>query len=215
MDSIWKKLCEMPLEKLPPKGDSSLPLYHVRGDCIDIPDSSLHVIQANRSALMKFAKCVLGEFLEKHNSSSPRINEKISVAWNRGRRPKIKPYMTEIIHNFEPPLTCYICKEVIDGTPDLDHVIPFSHIGGHDIWNLMPTCGVQSENTTNCNQVKSSRMPSENEVLLTEQRNEKLLLWLKSLTDDTLKKTTTNTGIANLQFAIENNELRRLWNSMK
>lgn len=215
-EAIWRKLCEMPLEKLPPKKDGYRPpLYHVEKDHIKIPSGSLQVIQANRNSLMKFAKCVLGEFLEKHNSSSPRINQKISVAWNKGSRPNLKPYMAEIIYNFEAPLNCYICKEKILGTPELDHVIPFSHIGGHDIWNLMPSCGANSDNMNNCNQVKSSRLPTDYEITLTEQRNARMLLWLKSSSSDQLGKATLKNGIGNLEFSIQNNELRRLWNSMR
>ena len=123
--------------------------------------------------------------------------------------------MAEIIYNFEAPLNCYICKEKILGTPELDHVIPFSHIGGHDIWNLMPSCGANSDNMNNCNQVKSSRLPTDYEITLTEQRNARMLLWLKSSSSDQLGKATLKNGIGNLEFSIQNNELRRLWNSMR
>jgi len=210
IDLIWDKLCEMPLAKLhtPLHTDPYKKLFHVRENSISLVHSSLDLILSNKSALSRFAICRLGEFLEKHNSSSPRINQKISIAWKRGGRPSIKSYISEILLGFHDPLSCYICGDGISGTPDWDHVIPFSHIGDNDLWNLMPTHGTNSKESRNCNQEKSDRWPTEKEIEKTERRNLQLMKWLDNCG---LSKATVRKGVDDLGYAVENNELRRLW----
>lgn len=210
-DFIWAKLCEMPLDKLPITDTHEL--YSVEDKRIVISNDSLKVIQANRKSLTTFARCRLGEFLEKFNSSSPRVNQKVKIAWEK-KRPNRPGYMSEILNAFHAELGCYICGEQISGTPDWDHVLPFSYIGGHDIWNLMPTCGPHSGNSTNCNQRKSARMPSEVEILQTEERNKSMLVWLENAHIDGVKNTSVRNAIRDLEFERSNHELRRLWNSI-
>jgi len=211
-DFIWSKLCEMPLDKLPSSSTDNL--YFVESDHIRIPEASLQVIKASRNALNTFARCRLGEFLEKYNSSSPRINEKVKIAWGGGVRPGIRSYMREILGAYHDPLNCYLCGEVIVDIPDWDHVLPFSFIGGHDLWNLMPSCGPHSGNSKNCNQQKSARMPSDSEIGSAEIRNTEMLVWLKDSSGHQLKKNSMNRGIRELEFEKGNGELRRLWKSM-
>ena len=211
-DFIWSKLCEMPLEKLPTSPNDNL--YIVEQNHIRIPEASLRVIKANRNALNTFARCRLGEFLEKYNSSSPRINEKVKIAWGGGVRPSIRSYMREILGAYHNPLHCYLCEDAIVGIPDWDHVLPFSFIGGHDLWNLMPSCGPHSGNSKNCNQKKSNRMPSDSEIDSAEMRNTRMLEWLKDSSGNQLKKNSMNRGIRELEFEKDNGELRRLWKSM-
>jgi hypothetical protein len=210
-DTIWAKLCEMPLEKLPTSEDDEL--YYVHADRIIIPESSIEVIKANRKALTTFARCRLGEFLEKFNSSSPRINQKVKIAWDK-KRPTRPGYMTEILSAFHEKLECYLCGSQIPRTPDWDHVLPFSYIGGHDIWNFMPTCGPHSGNSYNCNQKKSARMPSDEEIMRTEERNKSMLKWLGNYDDASIKNTIIRNARRDLEFERSNNELRRLWNSI-
>ena len=211
-DFIWSKLCEMPLDKLP--SSSTDVLYSVESDHISIPEASLQVIKANRSALNTFARCRLGEFLEKYNSSSPRINQKVKIAWGGGVRPSTPSYMTEILGTYHDPMSCYLCGEIIENTPDWDHVLPFSFIGGDDLWNLMPSCGPHSGNSKNCNQQKSARMPSESEIGTTEIRNTEMLEWLKDSSGHQLQKSSMDNGIKHLEFEKSTGELRRLWKSM-
>ena len=92
-------------------------------------------------------------------------------------------------------------------------MIPFSHIGGHDLWNLMPACGPNSGTGVHCNQQKSAGRPTEEQIDSTENRNQLMLSWLKSEKHDIpLRKANKLTH--ELEFAAAKEELRRLWNSM-
>tara|TARA_B100000683_G_scaffold102907_1_gene101541 strand:- start:635 stop:1528 length:894 start_codon:yes stop_codon:yes gene_type:complete len=209
-DFIWTKLREMPLKKLP---SSTTPtLYRVTADAILLPQESLATIQANKKALIKLARCILGEFLERFNSTSPRINQKVKIAWEK-KRPSLPSSYTEALNSFHVPAVCYICDSTISGTPDWDHVIPFSHIGGHDLWNLMPACGTNSETGVYCNQQKSAGRPTEEQIDATERRNQRMLSWMKSeKSANALRKA--NKLVQELEHAATKEELRRLWTSM-
>ena len=210
-DFIWAKLCEMPLKKLPQSGTDML--YSVHDAKIKIPEESLLSIQANKKSLVTFARCRLGEFLEKFNSSSPRINQKVKIAWEK-KRPSLPKYITEILKSYHSKIRCYICGNEIPGTPDWDHVIPFSHIGGHDIWNLMPACGPNSKTNSHCNQIKSARLPSQSEISETKERNEKMLKWLKESHFVSINRLNSTKALRDLEFERANNELMRLANAM-
>ena len=208
---IWHKLCEMPLRKLPQS--DSVRLYNVHETKIEIPEKSLLAIQANKKSLVTFARCRLGEFLEKCNSSSPRINQKVKIAWEK-KRPNLPKYISEILKSYHSKIRCYICGKEIPGTPDWDHVIPFSHIGGHDIWNLMPACGPKSNTNSHCNQIKSARLPNQSEIRKTKLRNEEMLVWLKQISVGANKGLNSAKALRDLKFEEANNELTKLANAI-
>ena len=208
---IWQKLCEMPLKKLP-QTDPDV-LYTVHDSKIEIHQESLMAIQANKKALVTFARCRLGEFLEKFNSSSPRVNQKVKIAWEK-KRPNLPKSVVDILKSYHSKIRCYICDQEILGTPDWDHVIPFSHIGGHDIWNLMPACGPNSNTNSNCNQIKSARLPTPSEIDKTRTRNGEMLIWLKTDYSGTAKGRNSVKALEDLEFEKANNELTRLANAM-
>lgn len=209
-DFIWTKLCEMPLKKLPSNNTGTL--YRVTDDGILLPKESLATIQANKKALLKLARCILGEFLERFNSTSPRVNQKVKIAWEK-KRPPLPSSYTEALISYHKPVVCYICSTTISGTPDWDHVVPFSHIGGHDLWNLMPACGPNSGTGVHCNQQKSAGRPTEKQIDSTENRNQRMLSWLKSEKPD-IPLRKANKLVQELEFAATKEELRRLWNAM-
>ena len=208
---IWHKLREMPLSKLPQS--NSVRLYDVHETKIEIPEKSLLAIQANKKSLVTFARCRLGEFLEKCNSSSPRINQKVKIAWEK-KRPNLPKYISEILNLYHSKIRCYICGKEIPGTPDWDHVIPFSHIGGHDIWNLMPACGPNSNTNSHCNQIKSARLPTQSEIRKTKVRNEEMLVWLKQFSVNANNGLNSAKALRDLQFEKANNELTKLANAI-
>ena len=209
-DFIWTKLREMPLKKLP--SSTTETLYLVTEDVILLPHESLATIQANKKALLKLARCILGEFLERFNSTSPRVNQKVKIAWEK-KRPSLPSSYNEALSSYHVPAVCYICGSTIRDTPDWDHVIPFSHIGGHDLWNLMPACGPNSGTGLHCNQQKSAGRPTEGQIDSTEIRNQSMLSWLKSEKSEIPFRKASKL-VQELESAASKEELRRLWNSM-
>lgn len=209
-DFIWTKLREMPLTKLP--SSTTQTLYQVTDFGILLPQDSLATIQSNKKILLKMARCVLGEFLERFNSTSPRVNQKVKIAWEK-KRPSLPSSYAETLNLYHAPAVCYICGSTIRGTPDWDHVIPFSHIGGHDLWNLMPACGPNSGTGVHCNQQKSAGRPSEEQIDSTERRNKSMLSWMKSEKSDVAMRKASKL-VQELESAASKEELRRLWNSM-
>jgi len=211
-DDIWDTLTTMPLKKM--LSSTSKPLYSIESDHVRIPYASLKAIKDNRKALKTFARCRLGEFLEKNNSSSPRISQKIEYAWQSKSRPGIPAYMISILQTYHSSMNCYICGQSITGSPDWDHVLPFSFIGGHDLWNFMPSCGPNSGTSNNCNQKKSNKKPKKSLIQKTVSRNNDMLNWLRKPTNQVLSNKIISNGIKDLEFAIKNKEVTRLWNSM-
>jgi hypothetical protein len=108
------------------------------------------------------------------NPATPRIIQKIEFGLGTHTR-TLPKWMKEILTIYHSPMKCYICHDTIPGTPDWDHVIPFSTIGTNDLWNLMPSCGPSSGTPKNCNQNKSDFKPEYELIERAQERNLGLL----------------------------------------
>lgn len=137
------------------------------------------------------------QVLENFNSS-PRIAKKVRVIdfpeIKRGALGKFRAYLD--IEN--PRHVCFHCnKEIINETPAIDHVIPWSFIYSDDLWNLVYM-------HQSCNSSKSNSIPQEEDVLKLEKRNTALLNLLPE------NKVRTE-----LSTAIEKDFVRKFWINCK
>jgi len=143
------------------------------------------------------------QILENFNSS-PRIAKKVRVLdlkeIKRNSLSKFRPFLDIENSNHN----CFICGEkIIEETPSIDHVIPWSFLFSDDIWNLVYT-------HRTCNSQKSNIIPSEEEIEKLELRNLRLNNLLKTEPKLKSKKPTKE-----LEIAIEKDYVRKFWISCK
>ena len=167
LDKIWKNLRKHPFHymKIPPR------TLILTASGVEIPSDSVRTINANRKILDEVSILKLIDFLEKFNRSFPNIPQKVRKAWKGGKRGRYPPWIEKALEFMHPrPRLCKLqtknkCTAI---ATQWDHVIPWSHIGNHDIWNLMPIC-------SDCNINKSDKKPIMSYIRKTETRNILLL----------------------------------------
>ena len=143
------------------------------------------------------------QILENFNSS-PRIAKKVRVLdlkkIKRNNLSKFKPFLDAE----NPERFCFICGEkIINESPSIDHVIPWSFLFSDDIWNLVYT-------HKSCNSQKSNIIPSEKEINKLEKRNLKMLQILKLKAQLYTKKP-----VKELEIAIEKDYVKKFWISCR
>jgi hypothetical protein len=143
------------------------------------------------------------QILENFNSA-PRIAKKVRVL----DLPEVKRASLTRFRAFldveNQGQICFICnKTIVNETPSIDHLIPWSFLYSDDLWNLVYTHKY-------CNSMKSNIIPLEHQILAIEDRNKnlhKLLLMNESLKN---KKPTEE-----LEIAIERDFMRKFWVNCK
>ena len=110
----------------------------------------------------------------------------------------------ELLNTENPHSKCFICDEkIINETPSIDHVIPWSFLFSDDVWNLVYTHKA-------CNSQKSNVIPTEKEIEKLEKRNATLLHILMSDANYKTKKPTKE-----LEIAIEKDYVKKFWINCK
>lgn len=100
----------------------------------------------------------------------------------------------------KPPkiVSLTICGEkIIEETPPIDHVIPWSYLYDDNLWNLVFT-------HRGCNSSKSNIIPSKETIKRLENRNIRLLNILKD-------KGIGDKAVYDLENAIEGNLVKKFW----
>jgi len=169
LEKIWKKLVDQPFKHM------KIPQHTLKltTSGIEIPSNSVHTINSDREILYEISILKLIDFLQARNKNSPNIPQKVRKAWGGGGRPPYPPWIISALEFVHPqPRNCELqirgkCTVI---ATEWDHVIPWSHIGDHDIWNLMPIC-------SRCNGRggKSNKKPIMSYIQKTETRNSLLL----------------------------------------
>lgn len=177
LDKIWEKLVDQPLRRIHQQSlKNGMNLFDITNSGITITRSSYNAINSNfKDNFKPLAMSKLANFLGSRNPISPTVFEKVQESWTKDR-PPIPDRLKKLIKAFNPIPDCYICGNKLSGTYDLDHVVPYKTIASHDIWNLMPACG--SSSTSKCNQSKSTKKPSLEEISEAEKRNKELIKWI-------------------------------------
>jgi hypothetical protein len=143
------------------------------------------------------------QILENFNSA-PRIAKKVRVL----DLPEVKRASLTRFRAFldveNQDQVCFICSEtIVDETPSIDHLIPWSFLYSDDLWNLVYT-------HRSCNSMKSNVVPLECQILAIEDRNKNLYKLL--LMNDSLKNRKPT---EELEIAIERDFIRKFWINCK
>jgi hypothetical protein len=203
LEKIWKKLEDQPFNYM------NIPqrTLILTTSGIEIPIDSVRTINSDRKILYDASILKLIDFLGKFNrSNSPNISQKVRKAWNGGGRPSYPSSIISALDFVHPqPRNCVLqikgkCTVIATAW---DHVIPWSHIGDHDIWNLMPIC-------SRCNSDKSNKKPIMSYIRKTETRNSLLLNQLntnppKSISAAKLQDLKVQLQIANTSSLLRTN----------
>ena len=120
--------------------------------------------------------------LERYNKATPRIS--IKVDDGKTRRPALEIIKRNLILQKQNNNCCFYCNKSRKET-HFDHVIPFSYIYSHDIYNIVATC-------QKCNCEKHDKLPTDDLFDLVIERNEH---WERLVSENSLGsvKTSTNT----------------------
>ena len=143
------------------------------------------------------------QILENFNNC-PRIAKKVRVLdlpeIKRSSLNKYREYL-----DVENPLHhCFICGDIIvDETPSIDHVIPWSFIFSDDLWNLVYT-------HRKCNSSKSNATPTIHLIKKLENRN-RILLNALTMSPITFPKKP----MEELNLAIVHDYVNKFWINFK
>ena len=143
------------------------------------------------------------QVLETFNSA-PRIAKKVRIIdFPDIKRKSLIPFRS-VLEIENPNHNCFICgNPIINETPAIDHVIPWSFLYSDDIWNLVYT-------HQSCNSSKSNTIPNEADIEKLEARNVGLLNKLKVDAKYNNKKACTE-----LESAVDRDYVRKFWVSCK
>ena len=179
-------------------GKEIIPLYeYKKGDDFLILEN-VQVLNEYSDILFESINFRWTQILENYNSS-PRIAKKVRVLdLDSLKRSSLTPFR-KYIDLVNPEINCFICSEkIINETPSIDHVIPWSFIFHDDLWNLVYT-------HKSCNSSKSNSIPSKLNINKLENRNKDLSSIL-NFSEFKNKKVTKD-----LSLAIEQNYLHKFW----
>ncbi|WP_051776106.1 HNH endonuclease [Paenibacillus tyrfis] len=171
--------------------------YDRNADFLDIATDNMKELKENSLIVFDAINYRWSQMLENFNHS-PRICKKVKIIDEDKvrRKPLIKFFQRIASEN--PDHICFHCgKKIIDETPAIDHVIPWSYLYSDDLWNL-----VYSHQT--CNSSKSNIIPSETTIQRLEERNSRLLAIL-------MNQGQKNKHISELEMAINNGLVRKFW----
>lgn len=170
--------------------------YTKGNDSLFIRRDNMLQLRENHMLVFEAINYRWAQILENFNHS-PRICKKVKIIDEQSvKRKPLKSFMKYL--EFEnPDHTCFICNQVIDGTPALDHVIPWSYLYSDDLWNLVYT-------HSSCNSSKSNVIPSESTIDKLEQRNVRLLELLQS-------QGIKDKEVAEVELAIEKDFVKKFW----
>ncbi|MED4781012.1 HNH endonuclease [Brevibacillus choshinensis] len=171
--------------------------YSLNHDVVYMSVSNVEILKANYLLVFEAINYRWSQMLENFNHS-PRICKKVRVIDEDSiRRKPLKGFMKYISHE-NPQQRCFICtKPIVEETPAIDHVIPWSYLYADDLWNLVFT-------HQTCNSSKSNIMPDEFMVQKLEKRNLRLLSVLE-------EAGITDKAVTELRLAIEKELVRKFW----
>ncbi|OXM85805.1 HNH endonuclease domain-containing protein [Paenibacillus rigui] len=173
--------------------------YELGSDYLTIPSANLKQLKDNSIVVFELINYRWAQMLEGFNHS-PKICKKVRIIEEDEipRKPlgKFSKYLDVENGNH----ICFICNKVIDSneTPSIDHVVPWSYLYSDDLWNLVYA-------HRSCNSSKSNVIPSESVIIDLEARNLRLLNGIRA---SGLKE---DKHISELEFAIQNNLVRKFW----
>ncbi|MCP3776707.1 HNH endonuclease [Paenibacillus sp. MZ04-78.2] len=171
--------------------------YERNADFLYIAIDNMRELKENSLIVFDAINYRWSQMLENFNHS-PRICKKVKIIDEDKVRRKPLTKFFQLIAAENPDHICFHCgNKIIDETPAIDHVIPWSYLYSDDLWNL-----VYSHQT--CNSSKSNVIPSETTIQRLEERNSKLLVML-------MNQGQSNKHVSELEMAIINGLVRKFW----
>lgn len=173
-------------------------VYHyAKGDdSLFMSVDNLRVLRENHTLVFEAINYRWAQILENFNHS-PRICKKVKIIDEQTVTRKPLKTFTKYLDIENPQHVCFICDQVIEGTPALDHVIPWSYLYSDDLWNLVYA-------HASCNSTKSNAIPTEDTIHKLEVRNVRLLRLLQS-------QGINDKQVAELELAVERDLVKKFW----
>jgi 5-methylcytosine-specific restriction endonuclease McrA len=135
-------------------------------------------------------------------NTHPRISQKVKGTDRENiKRANLNTFKEYLDIENPKRLSFKTGKPIPDDKLSMDHVIPWSYLYSDDLWNLVYV--TRSENSS-----MNNRLPDEFDIEKLEKRNTSLLCKL-----DKIGKSNKQTE--DLRLAIENNYVRKFWNSFR
>ena len=115
------------------------------------------------------------QILEDFNASTPRIAKKVRVLeLPKIERKSLERYREYLSIENPKPHKCFLCtKPIIDETPSIDHLIPWSFVFKDSLWNLVYA-------HKGCNSSKSNILISDKKIIELKKRNKRMINLLKA-----------------------------------
>ena len=108
-------------------------------------------LSRHRDTILSIINHKLVVELEKYNSMTPRIATKVS--YEHTVRPPIPKDDKDLVLWSQGNDCCFYCTEPRNET-HFDHVIPYNHVGSHDVYNIVASC-------QECNCAKHDKLPTD------------------------------------------------------
>lgn len=178
--------------------NKDIPLYDYKKGSDFLVLKDVKILEEYSDILFESINFRWTQILENYNSS-PRIAKKVRILdFDNLKRNSLTSFR-KYIDLENPSNNCFICEErIINETPSIDHVIPWSFIYHDDLWNLVYT-------HKSCNSSKSNSIPTKLEIKKLGERNKLLSIILNS--SEYQKKKIAK----DLKLAIEQNYLEKFW----
>ncbi|QSO52348.1 HNH endonuclease [Alicyclobacillus curvatus] len=171
--------------------------YEKGADSLLMPVSNLAALRDNYVTVFEAINYRWAQILEDYNQS-PRICKKVKIIDEQTVRRKPLKQFAQYLDVENKTHVCFLCgSEIVDETPAIDHVIPWSFLYSDDLWNLVYA-------HQSCNSAKSNVVPSEDVIREQEQRNVRLLQALKN-------NRVSDKNVSELQLAIERDLVKKFW----
>lgn len=171
--------------------------YQKNADSLYIATANLKQLKENSLIVFDAINYRWTQMLENFNHS-PRISKKVKIIDEEHVRRKPLSKFATYLNIENPEHICFLCGYVIvEETPAIDHVIPWSYLYSDDLWNLVYA-------HQSCNSSKSNVIPREDTIQRLKERNDKLLEVL-------VEKGIKDKHVSELDLAIQNNYVRKFW----
>lgn len=171
--------------------------YEQKADSLYIAMDNLKQLKDNSLIVFDAINYRWTQMLENFNHS-PRISKKIKIIDEDNIRRKPLNKFSAHINVENPEHVCFLCGFVIvEETPAIDHVIPWSYLYSDDLWNLVFA-------HQRCNSSKSNMIPNEDMIVRLEERNSVLLNLLQT-------SGIKDKHVSELKMAIDNNYVKKFW----
>lgn len=171
--------------------------YERNADSLYIASDNMKLLKENSLIVFDAVNYRWSQMLENFNHS-PRIYKKVKIIDEDKIRRKPLTKFSDLIEVENPKRICFHCgNEIINETPAIDHVIPWSYLYSDDLWNLVFS-------HQSCNSSKSNVIPHEAMIEQLEQRNQRLL-------ESLLNREHKDKHVSELEMAINNGLVRKFW----